>query len=161
MTRLIVRTASVVCRVPITRWPVRRRARQWKSWEIVHFSENDHLRVTTEGMNEGSIKGLGIIAKVTLHDDAFFVRMDKFNRVLDRDHMPPGVFIKVIQHRCLSSRFAGATGSDNQDQTGFLRISFLQICGKSGSSMVAVLIGTTRKARRGASLTQDIYPEAG
>jgi hypothetical protein len=83
--------------------------------EIAHFPENDHVSVIPEGMNEGGIKGLGIITEVTLDDGVFFLRMEEFNGVLDRDHIPPIVFIKVIQRGCLSSRFAGATGSGNRD----------------------------------------------
>jgi hypothetical protein len=47
-------------------------------------------------VNESGIERLGIITEVTLHDDAFFVRMKEFNGVLDRDHMPQSIFIKVI-----------------------------------------------------------------
>jgi hypothetical protein len=65
-------------------------------------------------VNESSIKRIGIIAKVMLHDGAFFIWMDEFDGVLDCDHMPPSVFIEVIQQGRLSSRFAGATGSGNQ-----------------------------------------------
>ena len=83
--------------------------------QITHFSQHNDVRVMTQRVYQSGIKGLGIISQVALDDNAFFIGVDKFDGVLNSDNMPPGVFIKIVNHRALCGGLTGAARAGDKN----------------------------------------------
>src|SRR3546814_9345471 len=58
-----------------------------------------------------------------LVDDAALVRVDEFDRILDRQNVPGLMFVAMIDHRRQRCGLAGARRTDHQDQAALLQRS--------------------------------------
>src|SRR3546814_17340270 len=56
-----------------------------------------------------------------LVDDAALVRVDEFDRILDRQNVPGLMFVAMIDHRRQRCGLAGARRTDHQDHAALLQ----------------------------------------
>ena len=75
-------------------------------------------------------KGAGVFADLAVHDDGFFNRVHKLDRVLDRDDVFAEVLVDVVDHRRERGRLAAAGRAGDDDEALVEVAQFLQRLGQ-------------------------------
>ncbi len=74
------------------------RQRRGHGFQVAQFADQDHVRVLTKDVAQGLGKGFRVRFYFPLVDDAFFMGMDKFYRVLDGDDVFVAFTVDLVDH---------------------------------------------------------------
>ncbi len=83
--------------------------------DIAHFTEHDHVGRLAQGRAQGAGKGGGVAGDFPLADQALLVRVQVFDRVLDRDDMAAAGPVDLVHEAGQGGGFTVARGAGHQD----------------------------------------------
>jgi hypothetical protein len=66
--------------------------------QVTHLSDDNHVRVMAQGVNQGGGERFGVITQIPLSDKTFLIRENVFNRVFDSYDIAMLVLIEVVYH---------------------------------------------------------------
>ena len=117
ITRLIVSTASSVCKVENTMWPV---SAACSAVEIVSKSRisptENYVRILTQRCAQCRAKPRRIHPNLALIDVPLLIAMQKFDRIFNRNNVFRARRVHPIHHRRQRRRFAGPRNPRHQHQ---------------------------------------------
>ena len=91
--------------------------RRFDGFQVPHFAHEHHIGVLPENIFQRILERLRIGIDLTLVHQAFLMRMQVFDRVLDRDDMFLPLVVDLVDHRGKRGRFTAARGAGDEDQS--------------------------------------------
>ena len=85
--------------------------------EVTHLTNEDDIRVFTEGRVESVCERICIAVELTLVDHSAVMRIDVLDRILDRDNMSCLILIDVVNDSSHGSCLTGTRRTCNKDDT--------------------------------------------
>ena len=77
----------------------RRDQSRFDGLQVTHFADQDHVRILTERTAKSLGERTRIDVDLALRYKGFFVAMEKFDRVLDRDDMAVALLVNMVNDR--------------------------------------------------------------
>ncbi len=119
MIRSMVWLALFECKVPRAQGapsPADAMAEVLHRFCVAYFSDQDDIRRLAQGILQGVVPGVGVDSDLSVCNQRLMRLVHEFNRVFHRNDVAGGGTIAMIDHRGKSRRFAGAGGTDHQNQ---------------------------------------------
>ena len=90
--------------------------------QVTHLTDEDDVRILTQGRTQSAREGLGVEADLTLIHESLVVMIQILDRVLERQHVAAPRLVDPLNDGSQGRRLAGAGWTGDQDQAGLLRI---------------------------------------
>ena len=84
---------------------------------VANLAHQNHIRRLAQGIFQRRFPAIGVQTDFTLCNYAILVRMDKLNRVFNRDDMTVGLRVSPIHHGRQRRRLTRASRTDQNRQT--------------------------------------------
>ena len=159
--RSMVLEASIVWSVERTRWPVSAASNDLGGFKIAHLTDEDDFRRLAKGGTKGGREILCVGPDLALVDRAFFVVVEKFDRVLDRDYVVALGLVDLIDDGCKGRALARTcrTCKQNDAVADIANIGELRRQPKRVEARYLVR-DNAHDDRKGVSLLEDVDAEA-
>ena len=98
---------------------LRRRQRDLHRLAVANFPDQNHLRRLSQSRAQADREVRKILAQFALAEGRLLVRMQKFDRVLERHHVDFVLLVDLVEHRRQRRRLAAARRPGHEDQPRF------------------------------------------